>query len=151
MPEPSDVLTAQKLVKLAHTAEVVPKAETELSLAEVREKLNAELRDEVYTKSLKVLDAATDAFEVEETTEEPPEEWVEKHGKRESKKRLRIAKEAMKSNKDAPIALKMALTNVATREKAKALEGGIAARTLNVNFINIQAPEFPRQRLEDDE
>lgn len=109
------------------------------------------LKQKVYADSLETLDAASGAFDIEPEQDVVPPEWVEMYGDREARRRHRIALAAQKSNKEAPYALKMAVANVTAHQKATAISEQAKIGTLSVNFINVQAPEFPRQKLDDND
>lgn len=127
-----------------------------LAAAKRKEK-RAEERERLFFKGAEVVDAGMAAFEMPEldpeNPNEPPAEWVERYGREGALRRMRIAAAALQSNKDAPYALKMAMAVVqsAMKEREAEDEKGANIQNLHVNFINVEAPKFPTQKLEDED
>lgn len=104
------------------TAVVVPSPPDQIA------KLDAVI-DRVFDKHIGVLEAAGDwadidtdgsPEQVQQALKEPPREWVERYGKKEAKRRLRIARAALAPTKDAPVGLKLSQGIVSAMVKAKA-------------------------------
>lgn len=124
---------------------------------ELRKERRALERERLFFKGAEVVDASLAAFEIpEQNPDDPnglPAEWVQQYGEAGARRRLRIAAAALQSNKDAPYALKMAMAVVssAMKEREAEEEKGAAIQNLHVNFINVEAPKFPTQKLEDED
>jgi hypothetical protein len=108
------------------------------------------LENELYTESAEILYSGVKyAFDLDFESKEMPAAWLEELDAcpkeaqpakiEELGRRRRIAQAAMMSNKDAPIAFRLAQQTFVGMQKARAMEGN-GNRTLNVNVVSITAP-----------
>lgn len=96
--------------------------------------------DRVFARNLSIVDDMTHWADIDPTVEEPPQEWVDELGPVAARRRLRVARGAMMSLKDAPIGLSAAKSIVSSLAKARAVRDvGRGGMQLNVMAI------FPTQ------
>lgn len=96
--------------------------------------------DAIYEKGLDVVDGYESAAEIEGDEREPPKEWVEELGEKGAKKRLRVAKHALLSKKDAPIYLELTKATVTGIQKAREARGNTTINALNATFLLAAPP-----------
>lgn len=100
----------------------------------------AEQEDRVFARSLSTVDDMTYWADIEPDAEQPPQEWIDELGLAGARRRLRVARGAMMSLKDAPIGLSAAKSIVSSLAKARAVRDvGRGGLQLNVMAI------FPTQ------
>lgn len=124
------------------------------STRESREEALAACEDRVYERNLRIVESMTHFAEVDPArvngegevispgTTEPPEAWVRELGPEGAAERLRIAKLAYISTKDAPVGMTAAKSIVSGLAKARAVrEAGRGNLQLNVMAV------FPTQQV----
>lgn len=102
------------------------------------------IEDEMQERSLGIIDGVLAFADLPlEATEAPPE-WVAQYGKEGAAKRFRLARHGMESAKDAPVAIKVAVSVHAAITKARATEKA-GPKSLNIQFVQMSAPlpDFP--------
>lgn len=107
------------------------------------------LEEEVLHDSLVLIGSAMRFAEIPEGGA-VPEKWIEEYGEEEAKIRAKIAGFACMSNKDAPVALKMAVTAMLGIQKARSLRDTGGTKTLNLQIVQITAPlpQFAEKEIE---
>lgn len=75
----------------------------------------AQIEDRLLTKSARIVQSALSASELDDDAVGPPGDWVTKWGEKEARRRFRIAMDARRNSKNAPVYL----------EHAKAMTTGI--------------------------
>lgn len=108
----------------------------------------AEIVDGVTRVSKDILHFA----DIEPTDEAPPEEWVAELGHADAMRRLRTAKYALMSPKEAPVALKIIAQFGGNIIKAKAAERNVT-NELHIERVYLTAPvpTYPELEIESDE
>lgn len=97
------------------------------------------LEDDILERSMRTVEAALHWEDIDPDVTEPPAEWVESIGYEAAKKRLRVAKAAWMSAKEAPVALNMARTTALGITKVRsALK--ISSPTLQINLVSFASP-----------
>lgn len=139
LPAPVEVIEAPQ----AHCAPARVEFSSSLAMrpgdALAEDKLAAQ-EDRVFARNLSIVDDMTHWADIDPTVEEPPQEWVDELGVVAARRRLRVARGAMMSLKDAPIGLSAAKSIVSSLAKARAVRDvGRGGMQLNVMAI------FPTQ------
>lgn len=124
----------------------------ESSLAKTERELK-KIESEIHQECSKVVHSiVTDAFTIDPESPEMPAEWLEELEQtppeehpaklREFERRQRIAKYALMSNKDAPVALGIAAKVLSGMQKANAMKDA-SPRALNLTLVSFSAPDQP--------
>lgn len=131
---------------VAEVVETAPLAAVDSGTALAREpeqfdRLRA-LEDNILSRGLTCLDDVARWADIDPTASEPPPEWVEELGgdKVALARRLRVAKAAWMSAKEAPVAIKVAQSVVVGIAKARATEKG--GTTMNLQQVIFNAPVY---------
>jgi len=129
----------------AQLAKILPKKD---ALALQQDRLQ-ELQDQLLERSLSIVDSSMRFADIDPTTTEPPQAWIDELGMDGAKVRLRVAQSAWAAAKDAPVGIKVASSVLVGILKAKATEKQ-GPRTLNVAVVHMTAPmpQFPEQEIE---
>lgn len=113
---------------------------------EAFDKLRA-LEDEIHRRALVCLHDVSLWTDVEPDTkdrpgtQEPPQAWIDELGLEAARKRLRVAKSAWMSAKEAPIGIKVAKEVAVGIARARATEKG-GGTTLSVQQVVFNAPRY---------
>ena len=97
------------------------------------------MEEDILERSLEVVQASMHWQDIEPDAEEPPQAWVDELGREGAQKRFRVARAAWQSAKTAPVGLSLAKATALGITKVRAMTK-MATPTLNVNFVNFQAP-----------
>lgn len=108
-------------------------------VSEAFDKLRA-LEDRILERGLVCLDDVAHWVDVEQSTAEPPQAWVDELGAEGAARRLRVAKSAWMSAKEAPVGIKVAQSVVVGIAKARATAQG--GTTLNLQQVMFNAPVY---------
>jgi hypothetical protein len=129
---------------------LAPVKAEENRLATYRQDKLKELENELFAENLAILHDMAFFRDIEPDCEEPPEQWVVELGAEQAKKRLRIAKAAWMSAKEAPVALAVSKSIAMGIIKARATEKA-GPRSLNVALVHMVAPpvQFEERELEE--
>lgn len=98
-----------------------------------------QLENEVFERSVGVLNAALAFVEVDPDQIEPPESWVEEYGLEAARQRLKIAKMGYLPASIAPNGFKLALQAQTGISRGRAYRVKLTQNTLNVK-IALPAP-----------
>ena len=124
----------------APVVEVMPLVPVEKkSKIQLRAEALRSIEDGILERSQAVVDDALHFGEFDPEDPNPPQAWVEELGQERAEKRLRMAKYALMSAKEAPVGLAIAKATFASIIKARATEKQ-GPRQLNVNVVNMTAP-----------
>lgn len=107
------------------------------------------LEDDIHRRALVCLDDVSRWTDVDPKQEEPPAAWVDELGLEGAQRRLRVARAAWMSPKEAPVGIKVAQTVAVGISRARATEGG-GAQTLNVQTVVFVAPRYEVVELPDE-
>lgn len=80
----------------------------------------AQIEDRILTKSSRIVQSALSASELDDDAVGPPADWVERWGEKEARKRYRIAMDARRNSKNAPVYLELAKATTTGILKSKA-------------------------------
>ena len=110
------------------------------------------IESEVFQSASEVTLGAFRFADIDPEATEPPQAWIDAHGREEALKRFRLAKAGAEGAKTAPAALRMAAALVAAGIKAKAMEKA-GPRALAIQFVQMSAPlpDFPRRIVDTNE
>lgn len=106
------------------------------------------MTDEILSESLGTLQGALQFSELTGDEESPPEDWVERLGEKEARKRFNLAMDARKPAAHAPFGLKLAkdvaLGIMKTRSEKQ------VPTSLNVQFVQFQLPTvtYPKKKVD---
>lgn len=100
------------------------------------------IEDELLEESLEVVQGVVRFAHLPPDLEEPPEDWVEAHGREKAERLFRLAGYGLMKSSDAPVGIKTAKDIATGILKARATEK-MGPRELNVAFVNIPAPQLP--------
>lgn len=131
---------------------LVSPADTKLSQSERRELSLDEFKameDELLAEAASGLSAAMAWPEIDQGTEEPPEEWVEKLGRKKAEQKLRVANAAWLPNSEAPVGLKMMQSVFIGITRVRSGDGA-PNTTLNYTVVELAVapPQFPEKEIE---
>ncbi len=120
------------------------------SLAAARQEKLKELENELFHENMAIMRDVACFRDIEPDCEHPPDNWVMELGMAGAQKRLRVAKAAWMSSKDAPVALNVSKSILMGIIKARATEKA-GPRSLNVAMVHMAAPqqEFEERELEE--
>lgn len=118
---------------------IIPPSPASSSLAQKPENRLQRLEDSILERSLNTVSAALYWEDIQQGDTEPPQSWVEELGEEGAKRRFTVAKAAWESAKTAPVGLGMARATAMGITKVRALSK-VQTPTLNINFVNFQAP-----------
>lgn len=121
-----------------------------LNFAAKRQDKLKELENELFAENMAIMRDMACFRDIDPDCEEPPEQWVTEVGPIEARKRLRIAKAAWLSAKEAPVALAVSKSITMGIIKARATEKA-GPRSLNVALVHMVAPasQFEERELEE--
>lgn len=129
--------------------EVLPAKKDERTQA--MERIQA-LEDRLFGEAMEIVSDINRFREIDPSAEEPPESWVREVGLRKAQMRLRVAKAAWMSARDAPVALKTVTQLAVGILKVKSAErtagSGKTFNAVVVNLVNEPMPAYPKQEVD---
>lgn len=109
-----------------------------------------DLQATLYQQAAKITEDAMSFSEIDPASDVPPDRWIALYGIEEATRKLRIARAAWMSAKEAPVGLQIAHRQVLGIMKAKATEEA-APRTLAITLVQgAPSPQFPEKVIETD-
>jgi hypothetical protein len=134
---------------VAVAAELVPTVNDLDVIEEQRLAKFKSIEDDILQKSAAIVIDTLAFRDVDPDTKEPPAEWVEQLGLEEAIKRLRVAKTAHLSKREAPVALDIAAKTLIGVMKTRAIERQ-APKVLNMTLVNMQGsiPEYKEVKVD---
>jgi hypothetical protein len=137
-------LPVKEAIEVVQPSQVEPRRR--VSAAEIRAEKLRGIEDEMLQKSMSIINDSLHFADVDFSQENPkvPDEWMEelKDDTVAVERRMRIAKYAMLSAKNAPIGLVMANRFAVGVIKARATEK-VGNRTLNVAVVQLPVASHP--------
>lgn len=136
-------------IEEATAVEVVPGVPV-LKTKEDRELALKEVEDRLLAESTKIVEGVLRFHEIDPTAEEPPEEWIEKHGYEVASSMHRLAVAGWVSKVKAPAGVDIAARVMLGIQKARSLDK--APKKLNVQLIQVNLTQETRvyEPLEED-
>jgi hypothetical protein len=112
----------------------------QLAIASEQARLRG-LEDDIHRRALVCLDDVSRWVEIDPAWTEPPAEWVAEIGQERAEQRLRVAKSAWMSAKEAPVGIAVAKSFAVGIAKARATEKG-GGGSLSVQQVIFNAPVY---------
>lgn len=104
------------------------------------------IEDELFERHAQVLQDAALFRDIDPSQQEPPQEWVDRLGKRDAERTYRLARAAWLPKKDAPAGFDISRSVVASMLKARVGRGEGA--TINIGIF--MPPPDPDRTIEDE-
>lgn len=106
-----------------------------------------QMEDEILTETSQIIRGAMNFHKIDPEAKEPPADWVEELGQEKADEQFRLARYALMSMKNAPVAFKMATAVHASIVKARSSEKG-QHRTLRVQLVQMPTAHVDYPKLE---
>ena len=116
-------------------------------LARSREEFITNIEHQVHKEAAGIVSDALHFADIDPDDDDPPQAWIDELGVEGARKRLRTAKYALQTPKEAPIGLRIAKDTMVGMSKAKAGKKG-PSHVLNMLVVKMTGPVPQYEELE---